>query len=528
MDVDADACTVESDPLRVLEAEGSSGHLAGDMPVGHHGMDVDDSAESMTGKYQGQLTEPHARRNESERADSRLSTASVTDEVAGQVLKMGVADEPLYTLDALSDTEALSVLNGLAVAMFTGGAEATVVFDALKRIAGLQTVRVWKLVKHAIHDLYESKAHRDAICRSPERPDLRLAQEEAQGLLAGAVFAIELLASEARAAGRNVGHAAAAEKKAAAVKEPWKTQRRRAREAAAKDPALEAALEQMLAEIQAAEGAAKAKRLGELYPIQLPAANTIIHEPRPPTAVEVVESAAAKLRRLRAAVVAAEEAVVLTDADAAAGKRLVARAKEAMKAASARRSEAVLSFWPEGGHKGRKLAEVSEEVWQAARQLQDEISTEAVQAEACWKECALEHWACDEAHADALEALEAARDAVAAQERLQARQAERERTEAEWKAMQAQWECERAEATARMETLSLRSTAAKECAERAQLETISARHPGTYAFETPAETRVRLLVDAERAWSTPPAQCKVVSLIGVSPAGACALAEQYQ
>ena len=93
---------------------------------------------------------------------------------------MGVANELHGTLDVLCGTEAHNVLKDLAVAMFTAGAEAAVVFGTLKKIAGSQTVRLWKLVKQAIHELYESKAHRDAICRSPERPDLRLAQEEAQ------------------------------------------------------------------------------------------------------------------------------------------------------------------------------------------------------------------------------------------------------------------------------------------------------------------------------------------------------------
>ena len=73
------------------------------------------------------------------------------------------------------------MLKDLAVAMFTAGAEAAVVFGTLKKIASSQTVpatvRLWKLVKQAIHERYESKAHRDAICRSPERPGLRLAQE---------------------------------------------------------------------------------------------------------------------------------------------------------------------------------------------------------------------------------------------------------------------------------------------------------------------------------------------------------------
>ena len=144
-----------------------------------------------------------------------MLTGSFNHEDPGQEPAGAGSNPASYALDVLGDAEALNVLDDLAVAMFTAGAKASVTFGALKKIAGSQTVRVWKLVKQTIHSLYESKAYRDAICRSPERPDLKLSQEEAQGFLAGAVFGIELLASEARATGRNVNHAAAAEKKAA-------------------------------------------------------------------------------------------------------------------------------------------------------------------------------------------------------------------------------------------------------------------------------------------------------------------------
>ena len=67
-----------------------------------------------------------------------------------------VANELHGTLDAPPDTEVLSVLKELAVAMFTAGAEATVVFGTLKKLAGSPTVRLWKLVKQAIHDLTDA------------------------------------------------------------------------------------------------------------------------------------------------------------------------------------------------------------------------------------------------------------------------------------------------------------------------------------------------------------------------------------
>ena len=90
-----------------------------------------------------------------------------------------MSNDVLYTLDKLSDPEALSMLADLAVSMFVVGPELSVSFGSLEKLASAQTVRVWKLVKQAIHDVYESKQHRSAICRSPERPDLRLSQGEA-------------------------------------------------------------------------------------------------------------------------------------------------------------------------------------------------------------------------------------------------------------------------------------------------------------------------------------------------------------
>ena len=44
----------------------------------------------------------------------------------------------------------------------------------------------------------------DAICRSPERPDLKMSQEEAQGWAVAAVVDRELLPDEARPIGKRV------------------------------------------------------------------------------------------------------------------------------------------------------------------------------------------------------------------------------------------------------------------------------------------------------------------------------------
>ena len=84
------------------------------------------------------------------------------------------------------DTAELSfeVLRKRAVQMFTGGAEASIVF-ILDVLAAEPTVELCALAKDVVQRLWEGKEHRDAICRSPERPDLRLSQEEALGYLLG-------------------------------------------------------------------------------------------------------------------------------------------------------------------------------------------------------------------------------------------------------------------------------------------------------------------------------------------------------
>ena len=79
-------------------------------------------------------------------------------------------------------------------------------------VATLATVAVALVVKAAVVAVW--KACADKICRSPERPDLRMSQEEAQGWLISALFARELLPPEARGIGKRVDYYASAEEKA--------------------------------------------------------------------------------------------------------------------------------------------------------------------------------------------------------------------------------------------------------------------------------------------------------------------------
>ena len=140
------------------------------------------------------------------------------------------------------------------------------------------------------------------------------------------------------------------------------------------------------------------------------------------------------------------------------------------------------------------------------------MSEESARAHACCKEAIQTRGECDEAHCDALEALEEARDAVAAEERSQVQRAQ---SAAEWAQLereQAEAERERAEGAARIEKR------LAELAELAELRTLCTEMQRAGRWPP------------ERAWGanwqTPPAECKVVSLVGVSPAGMRSLGEQ--
>ena len=155
----------EAEPQATAVGEGSDGHAAGDMLTGPCSMDIDDKESSARGAQQGSEPEQNASRTEWVCVISRSCAGSFEDEHAGQEQEVGVADDVSYALDMLTDPEAVSVLKDLDVSMFVVGSEASVAFGALEQLAGSQIVRMWKLVKQAIHSVYESKEHRGSICR---------------------------------------------------------------------------------------------------------------------------------------------------------------------------------------------------------------------------------------------------------------------------------------------------------------------------------------------------------------------------
>ena len=204
--------------------------------------------------------------------------------------------------------------------MFAGGSEASVVLGGSAVIDKL-TVGDCVLMKPALQRLYIERA--TDICRSPERPDLRLSQEEAQGHLAGNLLIGELLAGEARRVGKDVDNIIAKEEaaKRAAAKDA-KEARRNAKKVAAD----EAAAMQAVAAVDAAVESASSKRLRAPIVLKnLPPRRSVIvttapkpmrpPNPRPPDPIKIAEQALA----------AAEVAKVSAEGLHRAAKRALAK-----------------------------------------------------------------------------------------------------------------------------------------------------------------------------------------------------------
>ena len=168
-------------------------------------------------------------------------------------------------------TLTLRTVSERAVQQFATGAAATIVFVLTPPLLAAPNVDLCCLVKQAIHDLYESKTQLTLICRSPERTDLRLAQEEALGYLLGAAAGLEMLPQEVRNLGKKVEYYADAEKKAAEkAKGTLKDRKRAAGAAAKKDAEAAATLEATLAGLEANAAAKRAARRAKIPPLELP------------------------------------------------------------------------------------------------------------------------------------------------------------------------------------------------------------------------------------------------------------------
>jgi hypothetical protein len=227
--------------------------------------------------------------------------------------------------DAPNDLVSIEMLLMRATIMFTSSAEAPIKSGH----AGLgcaTTVELCTLVKKAIATLFEQR--RAETCRSPERSDLQLSQEEASGYLLVDVVRgnIELVVPEPRQIGKRVEEKAGAEKRAHEnAKEKAKTKRKNARTAAGKDEAKAATLDATLAAIDADVAAKQTERLAKPVDLKLPDPRSAVvdgpapvhwrhrpqreedsEEPLPETVEEAEEALAQMLADVDAANAAAE------------------------------------------------------------------------------------------------------------------------------------------------------------------------------------------------------------------------------
>ena len=356
----------------------------------------------------------------------------------------------------------------------------------------------------------------------------QLDQEEALAYLLADVLDYELLPGEGRAIGDAARHAALIYKgkpkrKPGApkakpsldqkLKDKASTDKSKARAAADKDPALVDGLAQRLADIDTALVDARRELAEKEVKLDWPARDTVIVEPRPPTATEANESAAAKLRRLRKAAAEAEEAVAIADAHRVAARREWERAKGAIDQVR----EMMLVMRGEHLRSWREQSELDAE-WEEMKQAREQAATNAAQLCAIWAD-AMDDLAA--AKQDALEAQWAVQEAEAASA-AEARETARAAEHAEWEAELAA----RRQACQQAHDEAMTDGEAREARANALRAEVAAR-PTRYLSEimvpskTPDETRAMLQADAVRVWgegagsiTTPP---RVISLVGKSP-----------
>ena len=163
--------------------------------------------------------------------------------------------------------------------MFCGGRQ-QLVAPGGPTLVSETSLELLTIVKAVITALF--KAHEKQICSSPERPDLRLAQEEALGHLVGSLVVGELLAAEARPIGKRLDFHAAKEAKAqAAEKESVRQKKKGLRKKKGLEPAELASLCQT---IDRDMTTAQAARLSAVIDLGLPDRRTVIVERRSPKA----------------------------------------------------------------------------------------------------------------------------------------------------------------------------------------------------------------------------------------------------
>ena len=94
-----------------------------------------------------------------------------------------------------------ATLYAWVVRMVGGGKDSSIMLGG-KPVCEKPTIGLCVRSKAAVAKAFTERA--GDICRSPERPDLRLSKEEAQGHLMGNLVVGELLVEEARSVGKDI------------------------------------------------------------------------------------------------------------------------------------------------------------------------------------------------------------------------------------------------------------------------------------------------------------------------------------
>ena len=441
----AEALEPEPAPIHDGPAEGSVGH---DIFMDLYGCMVPPpsfTSMSVTSTGKDVETMPDAFRSTTSEAAFGSSEMAVEAEqpglASGEEGSKQAAEAAAAPLDFTSAYE-------FAVRMFTNGKDASISRGG-NAVLDEAMVGDCGTVKAVIQALFRDRL--GDICRSPERPDLRLSQEEAQGHLIGNLVIGELLANEGRRVGKCVDNIVAKEAKdAAAAKEAAKGPRKKAR-ALTDEAAREAALKAIDNDLEAQ--LARRLRRPPTISLQLPPRNTTLVKSEPKAVKpEVAEAKAVdKLARLRTAAARAEAAVLPAGAHHTAAQRRLERARAALSDLHSLRFNLALAGakvpLPDGQSE-------CDEPYEAHMQKQAELDDEVEALEARVARLRTECNAAEDAADDARDAAELARDAVAAEERSRAaaaRAAERAAEwAAEWAAQEEERECEQEESQARL------------------------------------------------------------------------------
>ena len=182
----------------------------------HDPGDVDNLQNANSGISGRQSKQGERPGSRSARPGDLQGTAGSTEQVSAAASNREPPNEPggICSLEEAAEEVPYQELLQIAIKMFCGGRDELVVFAnifvASRRLEKVTLAPV-STIKAVVTSLF--KDHDERLCSSPERPDLRLSQEEAMGYLAGILVVGQLLPDEGRPVGKRLDSRACQEKK---------------------------------------------------------------------------------------------------------------------------------------------------------------------------------------------------------------------------------------------------------------------------------------------------------------------------